>query len=193
MILSETLFFDFFELPKEGLTSFSDIPMAVITEMRSVFSNDPVSPISLFGKKKLFKIEYRILCDIVAKSISARRGSFDSYTIDRLEVMTAITKGIAVNWSDILFKTLMTMVTQSTKQHLGFAVQLGEFLINCGVNLKADANLHPHRTLNNTTNRSYIERSLRADIEESVQHSSETAPEGKKPSKPSESAFSSSH
>ena len=89
VLVNENVFSLFFELPSEGLISFGDIPVEVITEMLPVFISNGLSP-AVSGKKKTLKIEYRLLCDINAKSLTAKAGSFDSYTGERIEVMVAI-------------------------------------------------------------------------------------------------------
>lgn len=52
-----------------------------------------------YGKKKEMKVEYRLLNDIVEKSLTSKAGSFDAFTIEMLEMMVAICIRIKINWS----------------------------------------------------------------------------------------------
>ncbi|KZV46714.1 hypothetical protein F511_37878 [Dorcoceras hygrometricum] len=70
------------------------------------------------------KIEFRLLNDILAKTVTAKAGSFDDVTHEMFLLMTAIHGGIKINWSRLLFNILKEMVTPSSKQARGFAVQL---------------------------------------------------------------------
>ncbi|KZV17873.1 hypothetical protein F511_02720 [Dorcoceras hygrometricum] len=98
--ISESLFATAFDLPTEGLTDLSDVPKDKIFDARSLFfaSKDQVS-VSCF--KKEMKIEYRLLRDILAKTIFVKAGSFDAVTRDRFLLMTAITFDVKVNWGRI--------------------------------------------------------------------------------------------
>ena len=102
--------------------------------MQKVFPTDDFS-VAIHGKKKHLKIEYRLLNDIVAKSITTKAYSFDSYTADRFEIMAAISKGMSINWPVVLFSILTAMVSSPSKQHIGFVVQLGELFKHLGVAL----------------------------------------------------------
>ena len=57
ILITETLFSTFFELPSEGLTSFSEIPINTYSATISSFflSN---APVATSGKKNLMKIEF---------------------------------------------------------------------------------------------------------------------------------------
>ncbi|KZV55570.1 hypothetical protein F511_12676 [Dorcoceras hygrometricum] len=94
--ISKELFAGSFELPTEGLTSIDEVPKDLIYDARSVFSTsgEPTS-----CKKKEMKIEFRLLNDILAKSVSVK-----------------------INWSKILFDILKDTVTP--KQAKGFATQI---------------------------------------------------------------------
>ncbi|KZV17574.1 hypothetical protein F511_19875 [Dorcoceras hygrometricum] len=70
------------------------------------------------------KIEFRLLNDILAKSVTVKAGSFDAVTHERFLLMTAIRCGLKINWSKILFDILKDMVTKSSKQAKGFVAQI---------------------------------------------------------------------
>ncbi|KZV37087.1 hypothetical protein F511_15033 [Dorcoceras hygrometricum] len=91
--ISEEWFAETFELPVDGLADVSEMPKDKIFDARSIVSMSG-EPVILSGLKSQMKIHYRLLCDIMAKSISVKAGSFN-----------AITK----------------MVTSGTKQAKGFA------------------------------------------------------------------------
>ncbi|KZV30989.1 hypothetical protein F511_23938 [Dorcoceras hygrometricum] len=67
--ISPSRFAGVFELPTEGISNFSDVPKNLVYDARKIFSKsgEPVVP---HGKKKLLKYEYRLLNDILAKSIT---------------------------------------------------------------------------------------------------------------------------
>ncbi|KZV52421.1 pentatricopeptide repeat-containing protein mitochondrial [Dorcoceras hygrometricum] len=75
-------------------------------------------------KKRLMKYEFRLLNDILAKSITVKAGSFDAITHERFLMMTAIHFGIKVNWSNIRFEVLKEMADRTTKRAKGFAAQI---------------------------------------------------------------------
>ncbi|KZV36940.1 hypothetical protein F511_25765 [Dorcoceras hygrometricum] len=60
--------------------------------------------------------------------VTAKAGSFDAVTHERFLLMTAIRSKIKINWSHFLFDILKGMVTPSSKQARGFAVQLSILL-----------------------------------------------------------------
>ncbi|KZV25094.1 dystroglycan-like [Dorcoceras hygrometricum] len=124
---SEQLFAETFELPIDGLADLSEMPMDKIFDSRSIvsFSGEPVS---LSGRKGQMKIEYRLLCDIMAKSISVKAGSFNALTVEKFSLLTAVVCGIRMNWASILFNILKKMVSAGSKQAKGFAVQISLLL-----------------------------------------------------------------
>ncbi|KZV25871.1 hypothetical protein F511_29297 [Dorcoceras hygrometricum] len=67
--ISPSRFAGVFELPTEGLSDFSNVPKNLVNDARKILSKsgEPVVP---HGKKKLLKYEYRLLNDILAKSIT---------------------------------------------------------------------------------------------------------------------------
>ncbi|KZV42585.1 hypothetical protein F511_33692 [Dorcoceras hygrometricum] len=101
--ISEEMFTAAFDLPTEGLTDLSE---------------------------KEMKIQYRLLSDILAKTLYVKAGSFDAVTRDRFMLMTAITCNVKINWSNLLFGILKDMVTPGSRQPKGFAIQICVILKN---------------------------------------------------------------
>ncbi|KZV51378.1 hypothetical protein F511_38334 [Dorcoceras hygrometricum] len=127
--ISEEVFAATFELPTEGLTDFSEVPKDFVFDARSLFSilKEQVSVSCL---KKEMKIEYRLLSDILAKTIYVKAGSFDAVTRERFMLMTAITFDVKVNWSWLLFDVLKEMVTPGSRHAKGNAIQICVLLKN---------------------------------------------------------------
>ncbi|KZV49703.1 cell division control protein 2C [Dorcoceras hygrometricum] len=125
--ISPSRFAGVFELPTEGLSDFSDVPKNLVYDARKIFSKsgEPVVP---HGKKKLLKYEYRLLNDILAKSITMKACSFDVVTNERFQVMTAIHFGLKVNWSKVLFGVLEEMVDRTVKKAKGYGAQISVLL-----------------------------------------------------------------
>ncbi|KZV06845.1 hypothetical protein F511_45675 [Dorcoceras hygrometricum] len=69
-------------------------------------------------------MQYRLLSDILAKSLFVKAGSFDVVTRDRFLLMTAITFDVKVNWGNLLFGVLKEMVTPDSRQAKGYAIQI---------------------------------------------------------------------
>ncbi|KZV50380.1 hypothetical protein F511_37509 [Dorcoceras hygrometricum] len=78
--ISEKLFAETFELPIDGLGDLSEMPKDAIFDARSIVSLSG-EPISLSGRKNQMKMPFRLLCDIVAKAISVKAGSFNAITL----------------------------------------------------------------------------------------------------------------
>ncbi|KZV17945.1 hypothetical protein F511_40793 [Dorcoceras hygrometricum] len=72
--ISEEWFVESFDLPVDGLGDLSAIPKDVIFDARSIVSLSG-EPVSLSGGKNQMKIEFRLLCDIMAKAISVKAGT----------------------------------------------------------------------------------------------------------------------
>ncbi|KZV33688.1 hypothetical protein F511_30697 [Dorcoceras hygrometricum] len=125
--ISPTLFATVFDLPSEGITNFSEVPKDKVYDARSLFSQKGVQ-IDVHGKKKYMKHEFRLLNDILAKAITVKAGSFDSVTVERFQMMTAIQYGLKVNWGKVLFNVLKDMVDRSQRKAKGFAAQIGVLL-----------------------------------------------------------------
>ncbi|KZV50084.1 hypothetical protein F511_20587 [Dorcoceras hygrometricum] len=127
--ISEQLLAETFELPVEGLTDLLEIPKDLVFDAKSIvsFSGEPVS---ISGKKKEMKIEFCLLCDIMAKTISVKAGSFDAITQEKFLMIAGITCGVKVNWNMILFNILKDMVTPGSRQAKGYAIQISLLLEN---------------------------------------------------------------
>ncbi|KZV46231.1 hypothetical protein F511_19534 [Dorcoceras hygrometricum] len=125
--ISEKVFAEAFELPIDGLTDLSDVPKNLVFDARSLFSASK-EQVSISCFKKEMKIEYRLLHDILAKTLFVKAGSFDAVTHERFMLMTAITFDVNVNWSNLLFGVLKAMVTPGSRQAEGFAIQIGVIL-----------------------------------------------------------------
>ncbi|KZV35451.1 hypothetical protein F511_30828 [Dorcoceras hygrometricum] len=106
--VSEDLFAGVFELPTTGLTDVDDVPKNLVYDARSIFSKSG-EPVQTSCKKRTMKNEFRLLNDILAKSVTVKAGSFDAVTHERFLLMTAIHFGLKINWSKILFDILKGM------------------------------------------------------------------------------------
>ncbi|KZV19688.1 transmembrane 9 superfamily member 4-like [Dorcoceras hygrometricum] len=80
--ISEQLFAETFELPVEGLSDLSKIPKDLVFDARSIVSLSG-EPVRMTGKKNEMKFEYRLLCDIMAKTILVKVGSFNAITMEK--------------------------------------------------------------------------------------------------------------
>ncbi|KZV53041.1 hypothetical protein F511_16303 [Dorcoceras hygrometricum] len=77
-----------FNLPNDGLIDLSEVPNDLVLQARILFSRSS-KPVQFSCKKRLLKYEFRLLNDILAKSITVKVGSFDAAT------GTDITMGVA--------------------------------------------------------------------------------------------------
>ncbi|KZV37469.1 hypothetical protein F511_14885 [Dorcoceras hygrometricum] len=126
--ISEKLLAETFELPIDGLGDFSEMPKDAIFDARSIVSLSG-EPISLSGRKNQMKMPFRLLCDIVAKAISVKAGSFNAITVEKFSLLTAVVCGVKMNWAKFLFGVLKKMVSAKSKQAKGFAVQISRLLV----------------------------------------------------------------
>ncbi|KZV55762.1 ABC transporter C family member 14 [Dorcoceras hygrometricum] len=101
--ISAELFAETFELPVDGLGDLSEMPKDVVFDARSIVSLSG-EPISLSGRKNQMKFEFRVLCDIVAKAISVKAGSFNAITVEKFSLMTALGESSEFPASKILSK-----------------------------------------------------------------------------------------
>ncbi|KZV32006.1 hypothetical protein F511_35510 [Dorcoceras hygrometricum] len=85
-------------------------------------------PIETSGKKRKMKFEFRLLNDILAKSVTVKAGSFDEVTLEHLQMMAAINGGIPINRSKVLFNIFKDMVTAGSRQAKGFAIKISQLL-----------------------------------------------------------------
>ncbi|KZV32824.1 hypothetical protein F511_24070 [Dorcoceras hygrometricum] len=100
--ISEELFARTFELPMEGLTDMHEVPKDLVFDARSEFSLNG-EQLSTSCKKREMKIEFRLLSDILAKSVTVKAGSFDAVTHERFLMMSVINGGVQINWGRLLF------------------------------------------------------------------------------------------
>ncbi|KZV55548.1 dystroglycan-like [Dorcoceras hygrometricum] len=125
--LSEELFAESFELPVDGFGDLSEIPKDAIFDAKSIVSLSG-EPISLSGRKNQMKILFRLLCDIMAKAISVKAGSFNAITVEKFSLITAVVCRIKMNWAKFLFSILKKMISPGSKQAKGFAIQISLLL-----------------------------------------------------------------
>ncbi|KZV36638.1 hypothetical protein F511_28587 [Dorcoceras hygrometricum] len=125
--ISEKLFAETFELPIDGLGDLSEMPKDTIFDARSIVSLSG-EPINLSGRKNQMKMPYRLLCDIVAKAISVKAGSFNAITVEKFSLLTAVVCGVKMNWAKFLFGVLKRMFSAKSKQAKGFAIQISRLL-----------------------------------------------------------------
>ncbi|KZV54703.1 hypothetical protein F511_05084 [Dorcoceras hygrometricum] len=127
--ISEQLLAETFELPVEGLTDLSEIPKDIVFDAKSIVSLSG-EPVSTSRKKMEMKIEFRLLCDILAKTISVKAGSFDAITQENFLMLAEITCGVKINWNRLMFNILKDMMTPGTRQAKGYAIQISLLLKN---------------------------------------------------------------
>ncbi|KZV45545.1 dystroglycan-like [Dorcoceras hygrometricum] len=125
--ISEKLFAETFDLPVVGLADVSEMPKDKIFDARSIVSLTG-EPVILSGSKSQMKIHYRLLFDIMAKSISVKAGSFNAITVEKCSLLTAVVCDVKMNWGSVLFGILKKMVSPGTKQAKGFAIQISLLL-----------------------------------------------------------------
>ncbi|KZV39266.1 hypothetical protein F511_14567 [Dorcoceras hygrometricum] len=166
--ISESLFATTFDLPTEGLTDLSDVPKNLVFDARSLFSESK-EQVSISCLKKELKIQYRLLHDILAKTLFVKAGSFDAVTHDRFLLMTAITFDVKVNWSNLLFGVLQAMVTPGSRQAKGFAIQIGVLLQNVqGLVLGESKGFPKSRILDAKTVHRFVHINEKVGLEESA-------------------------
>ncbi|KZV39189.1 hypothetical protein F511_16930 [Dorcoceras hygrometricum] len=154
--ISEEVFAATFELPIEGLTDFSEVPKDLVFDARSLFSISK-EQVSISCLKKEMKIDYRLLSDILAKTIYVKAGSFDAVTRERFLLMTAITFDVKVNWSRLLFDVLKEMVSPGSRHAKGYAIQICVLLKNIpGLELGESRAFPLPRVLNEKTVHRYV-------------------------------------
>ncbi|KZV26516.1 hypothetical protein F511_34978 [Dorcoceras hygrometricum] len=125
--ISESRFAGVFNLPTDGLSDLSEVPNQLVMKARTVFARLDM-PVPYSCKKRLLKYEFRLLNDILAKSITVKAGSFDAVTHERFLMRTTTHFGVRINWSKILFEVLKEMADRTIKRAKGFAAQICVFL-----------------------------------------------------------------
>ncbi|KZV44921.1 hypothetical protein F511_06543 [Dorcoceras hygrometricum] len=149
--ISESVFAAMFALPTEGLTDLSEVPRNFISDAQSLFSVSE-KEVSISCLKKEMKMQYRLLSDILAKSLFVKAGSFDAVTRDRFLLMTEITFDVKFNWGSLLFGVLKEMVTPDSRQAKGYAIQICVLLKNIpGLELGESKTFPAPRILNEKT------------------------------------------
>ncbi|KZV45579.1 hypothetical protein F511_27189 [Dorcoceras hygrometricum] len=154
--ISESRFTSVFNLPTDGLTDLSEVPNHLVMQARTVFAKFD-KPVPYSCKKRLLKYEFRLLNDILAKSITVKAGSFDAVTHERFFMMTAIHFGVKINWSKILFEVLKEMADRTVKRAKGFAAQICVILKGDPAVTLGEAKTFPHlKILSENTVNTYV-------------------------------------
>ncbi|KZV35995.1 hypothetical protein F511_30565 [Dorcoceras hygrometricum] len=104
----EDQFAGIFELPTEGLTDMNEVSKDLVFDARSAFSADG-EQLKTSCKKREMKFEFRMLNDILAKTITIKARSFDAVTHERFLMMAAIHGGVKINLGRFLFNLLKDM------------------------------------------------------------------------------------
>ncbi|KZV56687.1 hypothetical protein F511_41029 [Dorcoceras hygrometricum] len=118
LLFQKNCFAGTFELPLEGLTDMHEVPKDHGKQLRTSC------------KKTEMTFKFRLLNDILAKSVTMKAGSFDAVTHERFLMISAIHGGVPVNWGRLLFNIFKDMVTPNSKQARGYAVQICILLKN---------------------------------------------------------------
>ncbi|KZV29081.1 hypothetical protein F511_30076 [Dorcoceras hygrometricum] len=116
-------------LPLEGLTDLHEVPQDLVSEARRAFSYDD-KLLSTYCKKREMEFEFRLLNDILAKSMIVKAGSFNVVTHERFLMMSDIYGGVPINWGRLLFNIFKDMVTPAMRQARGYAMQICALLKN---------------------------------------------------------------
>ncbi|KZV32133.1 hypothetical protein F511_29495 [Dorcoceras hygrometricum] len=77
--ISESVFATAFGLPTDGLTDLSEVPKNLLSDAQRLFSASE-KEVSISCLKKEVKMPFRLLSDILAKSLFVKAGSFDAVT-----------------------------------------------------------------------------------------------------------------
>ncbi|KZV49251.1 hypothetical protein F511_40491 [Dorcoceras hygrometricum] len=164
--ISESVFAMAFGLPTEGLTDLSEVPRNLLSDAQRLFSASE-KEVSISCLKKEVKMKYRLLSDILAKSLFVKAGSFDAVTRDRFLLMIAITFDVKVNWGNLLFGVLKEMVTPDSRQAKGYAIQICVLLKNIpGLELGESKAFPAPRILNEKTVHSIVSVNENVGVEE---------------------------
>ncbi|KZV29968.1 hypothetical protein F511_23773 [Dorcoceras hygrometricum] len=168
--ISESVFAETFGLPMEGLTDLSETYRrcpGIFYLTHKVFSLLLNRRLALRDLKKEIKMKYRLLSDILAKSLFVKAGSFDAVTRDRFVLMTAITFDVKVNWGNLLFGVLKEMVTPDSRQARGYAIQIWVLLKNIpGLELGESKAFPAPRILNEKTIHRIVSVNANVGVEE---------------------------
>ncbi|KZV41158.1 pumilio23 [Dorcoceras hygrometricum] len=161
--ISEDRFAGVFGLPTEGLTDLTKVPKDKIYDARNFFSESR-EPVIISKKKRQMKHEFRLLNDILAKSVFVKAGSFDAVTAERFRLMTAIHFGIKINWSKLLFDVLKEMVDRNSRRAKGYAAQICMLLKGDPALTLGDATEFPvKKILTDKSVRTYVATNITID------------------------------
>ncbi|KZV30046.1 hypothetical protein F511_21202 [Dorcoceras hygrometricum] len=116
--ITEEVFAGTFELLTEGLTEMPDVPKDLVFDARRAFSMGG-EQLKTSCKKREMKYEFRLLNDILDKTVTVKAGSFDAVTHERFLMMSAIHGGVKVNRGRLLFNIFKDMVTSASNQSRG--------------------------------------------------------------------------
>ncbi|KZV49708.1 dystroglycan-like [Dorcoceras hygrometricum] len=164
--ISEKLFAETFELPIDGLGDLSEMPKDAIFDAKSIVSLSG-EPINLSGRKNQMKMPFRLLCDIVAKAISVKAGSFNAITVEKFSLITAVVCCVKMNWAKFLFGVLKNMVSAKSKQAKGYAIQISLLLATFPtVELGESSEFPASKILSNKTVLRFV--SINRDVAEEV-------------------------
>ncbi|KZV18935.1 hypothetical protein F511_24438 [Dorcoceras hygrometricum] len=154
--ISENVFAGAFQLPMDGLTDLSEVPKDLVFYVRSIVLESG-EQVSTSCKKREMKIEFRLLSDILAKTIFVKAGSFDAVTHELFLLMSAIISGVKINWIRLLFDILKDMATPGSRQEKGFAIQICVLLKNvAGLGLGDSTSFPSPRILTEKTVHRYV-------------------------------------
>ncbi|KZV53099.1 hypothetical protein F511_24518 [Dorcoceras hygrometricum] len=166
--ISEDLFAGTFELPTERLTDMHYVPKDLVFDARSAFSTDG-QQLKTSCKKREMKFEFRLLNDILAKTVTVKAGSLDVVTHERFLMMSAIYGGVKVNWGRLLFNIFKDMVTPASKQARRFAVQICILLKGApDLELGESKDFPPLKILTTKTVGTYVSKNKNITVEEVV-------------------------
>ncbi|KZV39565.1 hypothetical protein F511_30090 [Dorcoceras hygrometricum] len=110
---------------RDGLV-VSSVDGVIVEISEELFAETFELPVD--GRKNQMQMPFRLLCDIVAKAISVKAGSFNAITVEKFLLLTAVVCKIKMNWAKFLFNILKKMVTSGSKQAKGFAIQISLLL-----------------------------------------------------------------
>ncbi|KZV32489.1 splicing factor 3B subunit 1 [Dorcoceras hygrometricum] len=111
--------------------------------------------------------EFRLLNDILAKSVILKAGSFDAVTHERFLMMSAIHGVVHVNWEILLFNIFKDMVTPASKQAREYAVQICILLKNApDLELGESKEFPPLKILTTKTVGTYIAKNKNIFVDE---------------------------
>ncbi|KZV46136.1 hypothetical protein F511_29098 [Dorcoceras hygrometricum] len=99
-IVYEDALVDFFENAsvRNGVV-FSTVGGQLVEISEKLFAETFELPVD--GRKNQMKMPFRLLCDIVAKAISVKAGSFNAITVEKFSLLTVVVCGVKMNWANL--------------------------------------------------------------------------------------------